>query len=139
MRPDHFEVLTEDSIAVLIEAFYARVRRHPRLAPIFATAIRHDEWPEHLATMRRFWSSVMLGSGTYSGNPVAVHRAVQGLERSLFTEWLALFADTAAELFEPAIASVFSVKAQRIAMSLQLAVFHRPDQPPEGLTRGPPV
>lgn len=132
-----FPAITEDSIAVLIDAFYARVLRHPALGPVFEAAIAEGEWPMHLETMRRFWSSVMLTSGRYSGNPVAVHRAVAGLERPLFAEWLALFTATAAELFEPAPAEAFAAKAGRIAASLQLAIFHRPGQPPEGLTRRP--
>jgi hemoglobin len=88
-----------------------------------------------METMRRFWSSVMLVSGRYSGDPVAVHRAVAGLERPPFADWLELFAETASELFEPALAVEFSAKAGRIASSLRLALFHRLDQAPDGLTR----
>ena len=137
MDQQRFPAITEDSITVLIDVFYVRVLRHPALGPIFQAAIAEGEWPMHLETMRRFWSSVMLASGRYSGNPVAVHRAVAGLERPLFAEWLALFTATASELFEPAAAEAFAAKARRIAASLQLALFHRPGQPPEGLTRRP--
>ena len=56
-----------------------RARAMPLLGPVFDAAIAGDEWPRHLETMRRFWSSVMLASGQYSGNPVAVHRAVAGI------------------------------------------------------------
>jgi hemoglobin len=132
-----FPAITEHSIAVLIDTFYARIRRHPALGPIFEAAVAEAEWPAHLETMRRFWSSVTLASGRYSGNPVAVHRAVPGLERPLFAIWLELFAATASELFEPAPAMEFSAKAGRIATSLRLALFHRPGQPPEGLTGRP--
>ena len=83
--------------------------------------------------MRRFWSSVMLASGRYSGNPVAVHRAVANLQRPMFARWLTLFEDAARHLFTRDIAGEFSAKAQRIAVSLQMAVFHRLGQPPEGL------
>jgi hemoglobin len=135
MTQTRFPTITEDSVATLVDAFYARVRRHPALGPIFDAAIAEEEWPEHLETMQRFWSSVMLTSGRYSGNPVAVHRAVAGIERSLFADWLALFTETASALFEAGPASEFAAKAQRIAFSLQLALFHRLDDPPEGLTR----
>jgi hemoglobin len=137
MAKNRFPTITEASIAALIDAFYTRVRRHPALGQIFEAAIAEDEWPEHLETMRRFWSSVMLTSGRYSGNPVAVHRAVAGIERPLFADWLALFTQTASELFEADPASEFAAKAQRIATSLQLALFHRLGDPPEGLTRKP--
>jgi hemoglobin len=132
-----FPTITEDSIATLVDTFYARLRRHPVLGPVFNTAIAKEKWPEHLATMRSFWSSVRLASGQYSGNPVAVHRAVARIERPLFTDWLKLFSETAWELFDPAPASEFATKVQRIATSLQLALFHRPGDPPEGLTRKP--
>ncbi len=89
--------------------------------------------------MRRFWSSVMLTSGRYSGNPVAVHRAVAGLERSMFARWLALFGEAATELFADEPAAEFVAKAQRIAFSLQLAVFHRPGAPPDGLASPQPA
>jgi hemoglobin len=125
--------ITEESIAQLIDRFYTAIRRDPVLAPIFETAIAEAEWPEHLATMRKFWSSVMLTSGRYSGNPVSVHRAVRGLERPMFARWLALFETTASELFEPDQAALFADKANRIATSLQLAIFHRLGAPPDGL------
>ncbi|HEY1411651.1 MAG TPA: group III truncated hemoglobin, partial [Rhodopila sp.] len=125
--------ITEDSIAMLIDRFYGAIRRDPVLGPVFENAIAGDEWPTHLATMRRFWSSVMLTSGRYSGNPVAVHRAVQGLERPMFARWLALFEATAADLFAPDQAALFADKANRIATSLQLAIFHRLGGPPDGL------
>ena len=137
MRRERFPVVTEDGIAILIDKFYARVRRHKTLGPVFEAAIAEEEWPDHLETMRRFWSSVMLSSGRYSGDPVSVHRAVVGIERPLFADWLVLFTETAAELFEPERASEFSIKARRIATSLQLALFHRLGRPPEGLTRRP--
>ena len=137
MTKNRFPTITEASIAVLIDAFYARVRCHPALGPIFEAAIAEDEWSEHLETMRCFWSSVMLTSGRYSGNPVAVHRAVAGIERPLFDDWLALFTQTASELFEVGPASEFAAKAQRIATSLQLALFHRLGDPPVGLMRKP--
>ena len=127
------ESITEPTIALLIDRFYAAIRRDPVLAPVFDAAITDDEWPEHLATMRRFWSSVMLTSGRYSGNPVAVHRAIQGLERPMFARWLALFETTVHDLFAPEPAANFITKANRIATSLQLALFHRLGVPPDGL------
>jgi len=125
--------VTEDAIAVLIDRFYAAVRREPELGPVFESAITPEEWPEHLATMRRFWSSVILASGKYSGNPVSVHRSVANLQRPMFACWLSLFEKTVSALFVPEIAGHFTAKASRIAGSLQLALFHRLGQPPDGL------
>jgi hemoglobin len=118
--------ITEDAIRHLVDRFYAKVRADDRLAPIFANAIADDEWEPHLQKMRDFWSSVMLTSGRYKGNPVAVHMAVAGMEPHLFARWLELFGETCGELFEPAIADEFRAKAVRIADSLKLALYYRP-------------
>lgn len=128
------EAITESSIALLIDRFYARVRRDPVLAPVFEAAIAPEEWAEHLGTMQRFWSAVMLTSGRYSGDPVGVHRAVAGLERPMFARWLALFEQTAHELFPLETAGLFIAKARRIAMSLEIAIFHRLGAPPDGVS-----
>src|ERR1700733_9262234 len=109
--PPLADTVTESSIALLIDRFYAAVRRDPVLAPVFEGAIGEEEWPEHMETMRRFWSSVMLTSGRYSGNPVAVHRAVGGLERPMFARWLALFETTVRDLFAPVPAAEVVTKA----------------------------
>ena len=120
--------LTEDGIARLVDTFYAKVREDPALGPVFARAIPGD-WGPHLATMRKFWSSVMLTSGRYKGNPVAVHQHVEGIEYELFARWLALFDETCREMFDDALAEAFHDKATRIAESLKLALFYRPDRP----------
>jgi len=122
-----FSEVTDESIRRLVDEFYARVRDDAALGPVFANAIK--DWEPHLATMRDFWSSVMLTSGRYKGNPVMKHRQVEGISYEMFERWLALFDETARALFEPALAAVFNAKAARIAESLRLAVFYRPDQP----------
>ena len=111
-----------------MDAFYVKVRADPELGPIFARAIPGD-WEPHLATMRDFWSSVMLTSGRYKGNPVAVHRNVPGIEQHMFERWLALFDETCGELFTADVSEAFRTKAVRIAESLKLALFYRPDRP----------
>lgn len=120
--------ISEQAIHRLVDAFYAKVRADPELGPVFLRAIPGD-WGAHLATMRNFWSSVMITSGRYKGNPVAVHRRVEGIEFRMFERWLVLFDQTCRELFDEELAEAFRTKAERIAESLKLAVFYRPDQP----------
>ena len=128
-----FADVTEEAISMLVDRFYARVMKDSVLGPVFDTAISSEKWPVHLVTMKKFWSSVMLASGRYSGNPVAAHRALATLERPMFARWLAIFEDTAHEMFSPDVASQFTTKAHRIAGSLEVAVFHRLGAAPDGL------
>jgi hemoglobin len=120
--------ITEESIQRLVDAFYVKVRADAALGPIFARAIPGD-WEPHLQRMYAFWSSVMLTSGRYKGDPVVKHLVISGMTPELFTRWLTLFDATCRELFDEAVRAAFRVKAERIAESLQLALFYKPDRP----------
>jgi hemoglobin len=135
-----YDEATETTIRALVDRFYARVRRDPVLGPVFADAIAEDAWPAHLEKMYAFWSSVMLTSGRYKGNPVGTHQTVAGIAPPLFGNWLDLFEAAAVELFVPEIADRFVGAARRIGESLKLALFFRPDQTwLEDLRRRPAV
>lgn len=118
-------IVTEEDIARLVPEFYARVRKDPLLGPIFNGAI--EDWPHHLVKLQDFWSSVMLTSGRYKGQPMAAHvRHEAAMTREAFARWLALWREASEELLSPAAAAAFQDKAGRIAESLQLGVqFYR--------------
>jgi hemoglobin len=120
--------VSEDGIRRLVDAFYDKVRLDSELAPIFVRAIPGD-WGPHLTKMYAFWSSVMLTTGRYKGNPVAKHLVIPGIQPELFERWLALFNETCGELFDDGVSEEFRAKAARIAESLKLALFYRPDRP----------
>ena len=122
-----FARVDEETIGRLVDEFYVRIRHDPVLGPVFEAAIAAEAWLKHLATMRDFWSSVMLTSGRYKGNPLAVHSQVEGLGPELFEPWLVLFAQTADELFEEEFAVIFREKAGRIAQSIRIGLFYRPE------------
>ena len=84
-------------------------------------------WDRHLTTMYRFWSSVMLKTGTYHGSPMQAHMRIPGLRPDLFSRWLTLFEQTVTDMFEPELAARFLERANRIAESLKLGLFFRPE------------
>ncbi|OJY69658.1 MAG: preprotein translocase subunit TatC [Sphingobium sp. 66-54] len=117
-------VLAETDLERLIPRFYARVREDAQLGPVFNDIV--EDWPEHLEKLVAFWSSVMLGSGRYKGNPVMAHgRHSTRMPPELFARWLEIWADVTNEEMAPAIAAALQAKAGRIAESLQLAMFFR--------------
>lgn len=117
-------MITEASIALLVDIFYARVREDAVLGPVFDGAI-HD-WPGHLEKLKAFWSSVMLTSGRYKGSPVAAHlRHREAIDVEMFARWLNLWRSTARELLPADQAEAIIGKAERIGESLQLALFFR--------------
>ena len=120
--------ITEDSIKRLVDRFYTKVRADPDLAPVFIGAIGEDSaaWGPHLQKMYAFWSSVMLTSGRYHGNPLQKHRDLPAFDSALFDRWLELFAETAAELHGAEAAALYVEKSRRIAESLKLGLYFRP-------------
>ncbi|SCW35048.1 hemoglobin [Sphingobium faniae] len=118
--------MDESGLGQLVDAFYARIRADEELGPIFNDAI--DDWPEHIEKLTAFWSSVMLTSGRYKGQPVPAHRKHRDrISPELFDRWLALWARTTDEMMRPQAARDLQDKAARIAESLQLALFFRLD------------
>ena len=116
--------IDEAGLRQLVAAFYGRVRADAELGPIFNDAI--DDWPEHLDKLAAFWSSVMLTSGRYKGQPVPAHMKHGGrITPALFDRWLGLWKQTTDELMAPDAAAALQAKAARIAESLQLALFFR--------------
>lgn len=121
-------IISEEAIRSLVDGFYDKVRQDLELGPVFEQAIGED-WGPHLAKMYDFWSSLMLTTGRYKGNPLAVHQRLDALQIDHFERWLTLFGQTCHELFDPDTADAFLVRAHRIAGNFKLALFYRPDQP----------
>jgi hemoglobin len=119
--------ITEADIARLVHRFYGRVRAHPSLGPVFLAALGEEEaaWAAHLARLQAFWSSMMLRSGAYRGDPYSAHLRLPGIKPEMFAEWLGLFDASCEELFPPAKAAAFREKAHRIARSLRMGLFER--------------
>jgi len=115
--------ITEPAISGLVDRFYAKVRSDPVIGPVFNQAV--DDWDEHLGKLCAFWSSVMLTSGRYKGNPMAAHMRLP-IEPDYFDRWLALWGETVGELFPLDTAASLRAKAARIGESLKLSLFYRP-------------
>lgn len=122
--------LTEADIARVVDRFYDAVQAHPTLGPVFAPAV-HD-WPEHKATLVRFWSSIALRTASYRGNPMALHRP-HPIDAGHFADWLALWSATVRAELPPAQAEQFVEHAQRIARSLMYGLGIDATKRPLGL------
>ena len=111
--------IDEEMIERLIRAFYQRVQQDPLIGPVFAERIA--DWEPHLQQMFAFWSSVVLMSGRYHGQPMSKHLPLP-IDGRHFDRWLALFEETARELTPPAAAEHFVTAARRIGESLELGI-----------------
>jgi|SRR5579864_5809510 hemoglobin len=118
-----YDEISETAIAAMVARFYGKARQDPTIGPLFNAAVA--DWDEHLAKLGDFWSSVLLTSGRYNGNPMAAHLG-HPIKPEFFVRWLALWRETAGELFAPELAALWQKKAETIAESLKLALFFRP-------------
>lgn len=111
MRPD---ITHTEQVEELVLAFYAKVREDALLAPFFA----HVDWAHHTPRIVAFWSSMLLGTANYAGDPMAAHRTLHQrmpMGPAHFQRWLELFTATVKEHFEGAKADEACTRASSIA------------------------
>ena len=116
--------VTHADIEKVVGKFYARVRGHPLLGPIFFSTISHDPdlWREHEAKIARFWANALLYENQYSGKPMMVHAGVSAIQPQHFDIWLGLFEQTLFEVLEQRTAQLWSELARRIGRGLKLGI-----------------
>jgi hemoglobin len=77
-----------DGIRRLIHPFYADVRQHAVLGPIFNARIQ--DWAEHQAKIAEFWALQTGGPSRYAGGFGGAHLALD-LQPEHFAFWLELW------------------------------------------------
>jgi len=124
--PPRFDI-TRPEIERVVAAFYARVRRHPGLGPVFAVHV--TDWPAHEAKVADFWANTILHERGYDGTPVEAHVKAGNVKPGMFSTWLALFDAVLAEELRPDQAAAWSALAHRIGRSLRASVVERETHP----------
>ncbi len=109
--------LDRESITRLVHRFYDDVRADDVLGPTF-DAVLGGRWAAHLPRMVEFWSTVMLGTRSFTGNVFGRHMAVDGVTPLHFRRWLALWTTHTTALFEAATAREMQQVASGIARNL---------------------
>jgi hemoglobin len=123
-------LITEAEIAMLVDRFYAKVREDPQIGPVFNDAVHN--WNAHQALLKDFWSTVLLTSGRYKGNPLLAHFQLP-IKARHFPRWLELFAETANELLPTPHAALVIRKANLIALNLQRVLSSKTTETRTGL------
>ena len=114
--------ITEAEIASLVDRFYAKVREDDEIGPLFNQEVQN--WDAHLALLKDFWSTVLLATGKYKGNPLLAHFPLP-IEERYFARWLALFSETANEVMPAAEAAIVLQKAELIARNMKRVLASR--------------
>ncbi len=77
-----------DGLALLLRRFYADVRQHQVIGPVFNRAIQ--DWPAHLEKIADFWSNVTGGPIRYAG-PMPLKHLALNIGPEHFEAWLDLW------------------------------------------------
>lgn len=123
--------ITPDQIDRVVAVFYAAIRRHEVLGPVFGNHV--TDWPSHEAKIARFWKKAILYLPVYDGNPMRKHMEASDVRADHFPLWLALFDETLRRTLPADPAAGWSALAHRIGRGLRLGVQDLRDAVP-----GPP-
>jgi hemoglobin len=117
--------MTEDFVERLLDAFYAKVRRDPELAPVFEGIIR-DRWPEHMLRIKSFWlTALRISSGYHGPDFMPAHLRHASIQATQLTRWLALFEETVQEMAPADEQARLMRIAHAMAENLQIGLERR--------------
>ena len=121
------DIATRADIALQVESFYAKVRKHELLGPIFNDVIK--DWPSHLVKLTDFWETNLLFVRKYKGNPLKAHVQVETehdhtIEQLHFGHWLQLWFETLDENFEGKNCELAKERARHMAHIMFLRIFN---------------
>lgn len=117
--PPRFDI-TAGEIDLVVAEFYAAIRHHPGLGPVFSAHV--TDWPEHEAKIARFWRNAILMERGYDGNPFAAHQAAGNVRAAMFDVWLGLFDSVLKRNLPAQTAQSWSELAHRIGRGLRMGV-----------------
>ena len=124
--PPRFAV-TPAEIDRVVADFYAAIRVHPGLGPVFATHV--TDWPAHEEKIAGFWRNAILLERSYDGNPMQKHREAGNVRPGMFAPWLGLFDSILVRNLAPDIAAAWSALAHRIGAGLRYGVVDQSTHP----------
>lgn len=104
-----------DGILKLIKPFYADVRQHNLLGPIFNSHIQ--DWSAHLEKIADFWALQAGGESKYPGGFARAHMGL-GLQPEHFQNWLALWEFNNARSLPPQEAAEMNALAHELGRRL---------------------
>lgn len=123
MKPD---IKTREDVQLLVDSFYHIVRKDEVIGFLFNDVAKVD-WETHLPKMYNFWESLLLGYGTYKGNPMQKHLALNQLEPLKpvhFERWIEIWEHTIDLHFEGEIADGAKKRGRAIKDRIMYKIEH---------------
>ncbi|MGB0414319.1 MAG: group III truncated hemoglobin [Coraliomargarita sp.] len=117
----------------LLKHFYADVRQHELIGPIFLAHIQ--DWSAHIEKIADFWSGLTGGPAKYRGGMAWKHLALN-LEEAHFQAWLGLWKRTCRARLPESQAVQMEQIADNIGMRLRTIIANNSKQTLSGNSNG---
>lgn len=119
--------INNEGIEKLMDIFYAKIRVHKELGPIFNEHVGIDDesWDRHKEKIAKFWKTMLLNQRLYMGNPVQPHINLMPFDMNLFDTWLNLFKECLDEVFEEEPSNHYYEVACNIAKNFKAVLFNQ--------------
>ncbi len=118
------DIATRKDIELLVDEFYSKIRKDDVIGFIFSD-IAKVNWEKHLPVMYDFFENMLFYTGTYTGNPMELHKHVNRLfplTDKHFGRWLLLFNTSVDELFAGDMARRVKQRTKSIAAIMQIKI-----------------
>jgi hemoglobin len=120
------DIEAKKDIEVLVDAFYHKVKTDELIGYIFTDIVKVN-WQKHLPVMYSFFENMLFYTGSYTGNPMELHKHINSLyplTARHFERWSILFNNTVDELFEGEKAMLVKQRAKSISAVMQIKILN---------------
>jgi hemoglobin len=120
------DITTRADIELLVNEFYKKIKQDPVIGFIF-TDVANVNFEKHLPVMYDFFENMLFYTGSYTGNPMELHKRINRLlplTTGHFRQWEHLFNTTVDELFAGVTAKLVKQRAMSISKVMQLKIIN---------------
>lgn len=119
------DITNRKDIEMLVDEFYRKIRKDVHIGFIFSD-IANINWEKHLPVMYDFFENMLFYTGSYTGNPMELHKHVNRLfplTEDHFRQWNYLFGTTVDAMFAGETANLVKQRAKSIADVMQSKIL----------------
>jgi hemoglobin len=119
------DIATRKDIEILVDAFYHKIKEDELIGFIFSD-IAKVNWEKHLPIMYDFFENMLFYTGSYTGNPMELHKHISRLfplTEDHFIQWNYLFCTSVDELFDGKTAELVKQRAKSISTVMQIKIL----------------
>jgi hemoglobin len=120
------DIESKREIELLVDTFYSKVKADELIGYIF-TDIANVNWEKHLPIMYSFFENMLFYTGSYTGNPMELHKHINRLyplTTEHFVRWNLLFNTSVDELFTGEKAELAKQRAKSISAVMQIKILN---------------